>query len=352
MTPETLTDAPTTRKPGIISPEAAEEIRSVTVMTDRLKKLKKEWEDAEPQVYVDDTLLFTESWKETEALPLDLRWAKAFAKRMENCTIQIRDGELIVGSLTKFVRGNNVTVAMKPREILAMCESGRFDRKLSDISSTAIDPEDLRRLKQDAEYWVAHMNPVNYVNEALREELGDSHFDLMFDHGMIFEGRAVRENPDRGLFQGWGAFGGGVGQPSADVINRGLNFVIGRARAEMEQMKASGAMLPGSSAAALRKYYLLKSIIVECQAVIIFARRHSDLAAQLAAKEADPIRKAELEKIADVCYRVPAEPPRDYWEAVQSLRFLHVAFWKESSDRPEVPVGRVDQILNPYYEMD
>ena len=43
-----------------------QEIRSVQVLTPRLQKLKAEWEAAEPQVYVDDTLLFTESWKETE----------------------------------------------------------------------------------------------------------------------------------------------------------------------------------------------------------------------------------------------------------------------------------------------
>ena len=54
------------------------EIKAVQVLTPRLQKLKKQWEDAEPQVYVDDTLLFTESWKETEGLPVDIRWAKAF----------------------------------------------------------------------------------------------------------------------------------------------------------------------------------------------------------------------------------------------------------------------------------
>jgi hypothetical protein len=128
---------------GVIHPEAAKEIGSVVVMTDRLKRLKKEWEEAAPQVYVDDTLLFTESWKETEALPVDLRWAKAFQKRMEECPILIRDPEIIVGSSTKFIRGNNMLCAMKPHEILTMCETGKFDRKLSDISSTVIDPEDL-----------------------------------------------------------------------------------------------------------------------------------------------------------------------------------------------------------------
>jgi pyruvate-formate lyase len=337
---------------GTIHPEAAKEIGSITVMTDRLKKLKKEWEDSAPQVYVDDTLLFTESWKETEQMPVDYRWAKAYQKRLENCPILIRDDEIIVGSSTKFIRGNNVTCAMKPREILAMCESGRFDRKLSDISSTVIDPEDLEKLKADAQYWVEHMNPVNYVNVALEEELGKEHFDLLFDHGMIFEGRAVRENPDRGLFQGNGAFGGGVVQPSGDVLNKGFNYVIGLAKAEMEKMKAEGFGEMRASSNALRKWYLLKSIVVMFEAVITFARRHGDLAKEMAAKATDPVRKAELEKIAEACYRVPAEPPRDFWEAVQSVRFMHLAAWKESSDRAEVPVGRIDQFWYPWYKAD
>ena len=350
MTPETPKIVPVVT--GTIDPEAAKEIGSVAVMTERLKKLKKEWEDAAPQVYVDDTLLFTESWKETEQLPVDLRWAKAFQKRMEECPILIRDPEIIVGSSTKFIRGNNMLCAMKPREILTMCETGKFDRKLSDISSTVIDPEDLKKLKADAEYWVEQMNPVNYVNVALEEELGKEHFDLLFDHAMILEGRAVRENPDRGLFQGNGAFGGGVVQPSGDVLRLGFNHVIGLAKAEMEKMKAEGFGEMRASTNALRKWYLLKSIVIMFEALITFAKRHAALARELAEKATDPVRKAELLKIADVCERVPAEPPRDFWEAVQSVRFMHLSAWKESSDRAEVPVGRIDQFWYPYYKAD
>jgi formate C-acetyltransferase len=79
------------------------EIQSVQVLTPRLQKLKAEWEAAEPQVYVDDTLLFTKSWQETEGLPVDIRWAKALEKRLLECPILIRDGEIVVGSLTKFI---------------------------------------------------------------------------------------------------------------------------------------------------------------------------------------------------------------------------------------------------------
>ena len=327
-----------------------EVIKKVNVMTDRLKKLKSEWEDATADVYVDDSILFTKSWKETEGLPIDQRWAKAFAKRLEECPLLIRDGEIIVGNYTKFIRGNNLLAAMKPREVLGQLEKGVFDRKLSDIASTNIDSEDAKLLKEDCEYWVEHMPKVDYVNAALKEELGEGHFDLLFDHGAVFEGRAVRENPDRGLFQGFGAIGGGESQPHENVIDNGLVYIIGLAKAELEKMAEAGVGL--ASTAALRKYYLLKSTIICCEAVITFAKRHAELARSLATKESNPVRKQELEKIAEVCERVPAYPPRNYWEAVQSLRFLHLVCWKDSADRAAVAIGRVDQMLNKYYERD
>jgi len=329
-----------------------DEIRSINVMTPRLQKLKKEWEDAPPQVYVDDTLLFTESWKETEGLPVDIRWAKAFEKRLLECPITIRDGEIIVGSLTKFVRGNGTLCAMKPREILAMCETGRFDRKSSDIDATYIDPEDLRKLREDAEYWVEHMPQRNFVHDALKAEFGEGHFDLMFDRGMVFEGRAVREHVDRGIFENWGAFGGGNCMPTKPAIDNGLNYIIKLAEDEIERCMKVGFQQPGLPQNALRKYHLLQACIISCKAVIAYAKRHADLAREMAEKCQDPVRKAELLKIAEVCENVPANPPRNFWEAVQSLRFLHLAAWKESSERPEVGVGRIDQILYPYYARD
>ena len=216
------------------------EIEMVQVLTSRLSKLKKEWEEAEPQVYVDDTLLFTESWKETEGLPVDIRWAKALEKRLLECPLLIRDGEILVGSLTKFVRGNGTLCAMKPHEILKMCESGRFDRKTSDTSSTSITPEDLAALKADAQYWIEQMPKVSTVNAALEYDMGPEVFDLLFDRGMVFEGRGVRYKMDRGLFQNYSAYGGGVAQVSAKCINNGLNYVIDLCRKEKERMMTEG----------------------------------------------------------------------------------------------------------------
>jgi hypothetical protein len=201
----------------------AKEIQSVQVLTPRLQKLKAEWEAAEPQVYVDDTLLFTKSWQETEGLPTDIRWAKALEKRLLECPLLIRDGEIIVGSLTKFIRGNGTLCAMKPHEILEMCNSGRFARKTSDTESTKITPEDLAALKADAEYWVEHMPKVSTVNASLEYDMGPGVFDLLFDRACVFEGRGVRYKMDRGLFANYSAYGGGVAQVSVKCVDHGLN---------------------------------------------------------------------------------------------------------------------------------
>lgn len=337
---------------NLFPPVNKEEIKSVRVLTPRLEKLKAQWEQAEPQVYVDDTLLFTESWKETDGLPIDIRWAKALEKRLDECPIILRDGELLAGSLTKFIRGNGTLCAMKPHEILKMVESGKFDRKTSDTASTNITPEDLEALRQDALYWIDHMPKVSTVNAAVELEMGSEAFDLLFDRGMIFEGRGVRYQMDRGLFQNYSAYGGGVAQVSDKCIAVGLNHVIALCKQERERMIAEGDNENSHGAAQyLRKFWLLKACIISCEAFIRYAKRYADLAREQA-RTAGPERSRELLRIAEACERCPAEPPRDFFEAVQCVRLYHLICWKESSDRPEVPVGRLDQILYPYYAAD
>jgi formate C-acetyltransferase len=72
---------------------------------------------------------------------------------------------------------------------------------------------------------------------------------------------------------------------------------------------------------ALDRLESLKAMDIACDAVIVFAGRHADLAAERAAQTDDPVRKAELENIAAVCRNVPANAPTNFWEALQSYWF-------------------------------
>ena len=72
---------------------------------------------------------------------------------------------------------------------------------------------------------------------------------------------------------------------------------------------------------------------------------------KLEPKETDPDRRKELEEMAAICEQVPKYPARTYHEALQSMMFLHIALCIESYENA-VSLGRLDQILYPYYKRD
>ncbi len=94
------------------------------------------------------------------------------------------------------------------------------------------------------------------------------------------------------------------------------------------------------------------------RAMMIAVTMPRDLAAKyaaecdrLAAGEPDPIRKAELERMAANMKKVPWLPAEDFYEAIQSLWLTHMlVMTDENYPGPGVSFGRIDQYLLPYYE--
>ena len=113
------------------------------------------------------------------------------------------------------------------------------------------------------------------------------------------------------------------------------------------------AAWPGSTTATDRDAYAkgeeLKAMRIALDAVIRFAERHAEKARELAAVEADPARKAELERIAEVCARVPAHAPRDFWEALQAYWFVHLGVTTELNTWDAFCPGHLDRHLDPFY---
>jgi formate C-acetyltransferase len=101
---------------------------------------------------------------------------------------------------------------------------------------------------------------------------------------------------------------------------------------------------------AYAKQEQLKAMRICAQALIRFAERHAAKARELAAEESDPRRKAELERVAQVCTRVPAHAPRDFWEALQYYWFVHLGVTTELNTWDAFNPGRLDQHLYPFYQ--
>jgi len=127
------------------------------------------------------------------------------------------------------------------------------------------------------------------------------------------------------------------------VLTYGLRGVIDDA-----QQKRGGLSAKEKNS---EKGLFYEAVIRNCHGVISFARRYSELALAMAAAERDHARAAELRDIARVCSRVPEYPAETLHEAVQSLYFIHLASQLESGGN-SISLGRIDQILFPYYRKD
>jgi formate C-acetyltransferase len=94
----------------------------------------------------------------------------------------------------------------------------------------------------------------------------------------------------------------------------------------------------------------LEAMEVSCDAAILFAERHAQLAEKMAEVETNFRRKRELEKIAEVCHWVPAHAPRDLWEAIQMYWFVHLGTVTELNGWDSMNPGHIDQHLFPFYQ--
>jgi len=96
----------------------------------------------------------------------------------------------------------------------------------------------------------------------------------------------------------------------------------------------------------------LEGMLISCDAAIIFAERHADLAEIKATKVSNPKRKKELQKIAEVCRWVPAKAPRNFHEAIQMYWFVHLGTITELNGWDAMNPGHFDQHLTPFYEKE
>ena len=103
---------------------------------------------------------------------------------------------------------------------------------------------------------------------------------------------------------------------------------------------------------AYHKQEQLKAMDICADALMDFAGRYAREALRLAGKEKDPERKKELQRIAENCSHVPANPPRDLWEALQYYWFVHLGVITELNTWDAFNPGRLDQHIYPFYKKD
>ena len=139
------------------------------------------------------------------------------------------------------------------------------------------------------------------------------------------------------------------------VVNQGLKGIIQICDNKIDPLKMElrNSLKPGKLSGMMDqpddKLAFYKAVRICLEAVVEYANEFAKLAEDEAKNEEDQIRKNELKKIAEICKKVPNEPAETFYEALQSIWFVHLAL---HSTLNFVSLGRLDQILEPFYERD
>jgi len=98
---------------------------------------------------------------------------------------------------------------------------------------------------------------------------------------------------------------------------------------------------------------LYNSMLKSLRAAIHYSKRYRDEALRLYQITKDAYRREELKKLAGVCDKVPEYPAETFYEALQSIWLVYTCITIEQTPNPYAfSIGRLDQILYPYYEQD
>jgi pyruvate formate-lyase/glycerol dehydratase family glycyl radical enzyme len=285
-----------------------------------------------PVVDIERGKYFTESMRQTEGQPLILRWAKAMMNIAQNMTVYIDEDQLIVGRsgvqgrygiLYPELDGDFLDLAME-----------ELDKR--DVSPFVIKEEDSKVIIEEiAPYWKGKT-----FHENLTKAFSDETLKLTYEPSNPLLSRfIVNETASFRSSLQWV-------HDYEKVLKRGFKGLKDEAEAKMR------ALDPYSPVDNNEKKPFLEAVVLICDAIVLWANRHSKLAKEMAAAESDPQRKKELEEIAEICAWVPENPARNFREAMQSQWFVQMFSRIEQKTGTIISNGRMDQYLYPYYKAD
>ncbi|TDT61287.1 glycyl radical protein [Fonticella tunisiensis] len=300
-------------------------MKTYEIKSERIKKLRESVMSQRPMVCIERARYVTQAYKENEAQPVYIKRARALEKTLENMSIYIKDGELIVGNQACEERTAPIfpeyAVEWMEKELK---EKGNFDKREGD--NFYLPEEHIDELMDIISYW---------KGKTLRDKC---------DAVMPEE---IRKASEVKVIHGEGNMTSGDGHIVPDfekALKVGLEGIIKEAEERLSRVDIS-------ENDALREKAFLESVIIANKSVINFAKRYSKLARELSIKEEDERRREELLNISKICERIPEKPPTSFYEAVQMVWFIHLVIQIESNGH-SASLGRVDQYLYPYYKND
>lgn len=293
-------------------------------MNDRIKKLREQTLSAIPRLSHERAELLTQFYKSGKAQKVSLPVARALAFKylLENKELCVNDGELIVGERGPEPKATPTypelcVHSIKDLEILDTRPKVWF--RVSDETKSVFE-------KEIIPFWNGRS-----IRDKIFEEV-DQEWKDCYTAGIFTEFMEQRAPGHTVL--------------DDKIYKKGMLDFINDIKQSISNLDFY------NDPKAFEKREELRAMEICADALISFAQRYSKKLYELAAKEKDSIRKNELETLAGICNRVPANAPRTFWEALQYYWFVHLGVITELNTWDSFNPGRLDQHLYPFYKRD
>ncbi|WP_164130956.1 glycyl radical protein [Sharpea azabuensis] len=289
-------------------------------LTDRMQAFREEVLDERPYIDEERAMIVTKVYKENEDKPRVLLRALMLKAILEEMTIYIEDKTLLVGNQAR--KNKNAPIFPEYTMEFVIDELDKFEKRDGDVFY--ITEETKENLKSIAPFW---------KNNTLR------------DRGMNLLPECVQVFMETGFFGMEGKLNAGDAHLAVNyekVLKYGLKGYEERARKLQSQLDLC-------EPDAIDQNVFYNAVLIVLEAVHTFALRYSQLAKEMAEKENNEKRKAELLEISRICQKVPYEPADTFYEAMQSVWFIQLILQIESNGH-SLSYGRFDQYMYPYYK--
>lgn len=257
--------------------------------------------------------------REAQGLSAPLLRARAFEYLLRNKAICINEGELIVGE-----RG----------------PAPKATPTYPEISLHSLQDLDILNSREKVFFRVSDEVKKIYSEEIIPFWKGRSNRDRIMDR-MTPEWLAAYKAGIFTEFQEQRA-------PGHTVLGYKM-FHTGFLDLKKEISAAAAALDFHNDPQAYERREELKAMDIACDAIIMYAGRHADRLEEMASEEKDSVRRAELQKMAAICRRVPANAPETFHEMLQHYWFIHLGVVTELNPWDSFNPGRLDQHLWPVY---
>ncbi len=291
-------------------------------LSPRMQEFRSALLDKEPSICVERAQLTTEAYKQHSHRPMVLRRAMMLENILKHMSIYIEPQTRLAGNQAKANRSAPIFPEYAMDWVLN--ELDQFAER--DGDRFHIDESSKDILRGIAPFWE-------------RNTLKERGLAAMPPSSRVFY--------DLGIIKAEGNITSGDAHLAVNyenVLRYGLQWYRQRTQEKL-------AALDLAEYAQLQRSFFYEAVLVVIDAVIAFAHRYAQLAAEMAADTDSALRRQELLEMARILQKVPEEPAATLAEAVQSIWLLHVVLQIESNGH-SLSYGRLDQYLWPFYRDD